>query len=235
MAVFVLTPETVWNPKAFKIKSAPRKLVGRMPILPKPDAGWALMTRAILDRDVLRYMLALLPFVVAAIAFPNTALPISQAPLFMLLVVGIIELRVLRVPRSRRARVTTEDAAARTLDALGFRARGVLSKIAASRGATLGEFYLVIDQSDLSISPALTVVSVQTEHETTRILSLSPAEREIIETDLFDADLTDHDLLLANLRDNTFMRSFAFDARGVTAHARLAAILEGPAPDGAPA
>ncbi|MEL6793991.1 MAG: hypothetical protein AAFP78_11080, partial [Pseudomonadota bacterium] len=67
---------------------------------------------------------------------------------------------------------------------------------------------------------------------------LDEGERALIRETLFDDDFTERQLHLANTREGKFMRSVAFDARGVTAHARLAAILDKPPPvqkSGAPA
>lgn len=226
-----MSPETVWNPSALEFPTAPRKILERISILPRREFSWSLLARVIFENQFLRYMTALLPFIIAMLIWRDMALPISQAPLPMFIAIGIVEMRVLRVPRAKRDAVTTEAEAARALDTLAFRGRGILAKIAAGRGLQTGALYLVVEQSELAKVPPLTVVSVQLDSGKSRLLPLTSAERDMIRQDLFDADFTERALHLANLRENEQMRSVAFEARGVSAHARLAAFLEqNPAP-----
>jgi hypothetical protein len=128
-----------------------------------------------------------------------------------------------------------EDEAARVLDTLTYRARRVLTKLAALRGQTSGEVMLVVEQSELAHVTPLTLVSVQTREGKPRILSLSPEERALIAAELFDEAFTERLLHRANLREDVYLRSVSFDSRGVSGHARLAALLDGPAPQEAPA
>lgn len=228
MSVFVLTPETVWNPGAMELRSSPRKIFEYVALLPRRDVSWRLIGRVIFENQFLRYLTALLPFVIAMLVWPNMALPISQAPVPMLIAIGFVEMRVLRVPRGKREQVTSEANAARALDALSFRGRRVLSKIAAGRGLERGLLHLVVEQSELAHVAPLTVISVQSDSGNNRLVSLSTAERQLIRDDLFDAEFTERDLHKANLREDVHMRSVSFDVRGVSAHARLAAFLDTP-------
>ncbi|MEO1612714.1 MAG: hypothetical protein AAFU55_10260, partial [Pseudomonadota bacterium] len=202
------------------------------------EAGAKTLLRMAFDNQILRFSAALSPFLIAMLIWPEFALPIAQAPVPMLIVVGFVELRVLRLPLAKRKDVCTEAEAARAFDALAFRARKILADIAARRGVATGELHLVVDQSDLVRVAPLTVVSVQTELDGQGVFALDEGERALIRETLFDDDFTERQLHLANTREGKFMRSVAFDARGVTAHARLAAILDKPPPvqkSGAPA
>lgn len=230
MSVFVLTPETVWNPSALELRTAPRKIFEYIALLPRRDVTRGLIARVIFENQFLRFMTVLTPFVAAMFVWPQSALPISQAPIPMLIAIGFVEMRLLRVPKHKRDAVTTEDDAARALDRLAFRGRRVLSKIAASRGVETGTLYLVVEQSEIARIPPLTVVSVQSDTGRDRMVRLTAAERAIIRDGLFDAEFTERDLHRANLREDVHMRSVAFDVRGVSAHARLAAFLDATGP-----
>lgn len=235
MSVFILSPGTVWNPKALETGSVPRKVLHRIALLPR-GGGAGLVARVILENEPLRYFIALSPFVAAMFIWRDLALPISQAPVAMIIVIGFFEMKVLRLSPAKRARLVSEDEAARTLDTLNHRARRVLTQLAAHRGQTRGEMMLVVEQSELAHVTPLTLVSVQTQERKPRILDPDETERALIAAELFDATFTERALHAANLRDDVFLRSATFDARGVSGHARLAALLDGPAPPhGAPA
>lgn len=235
MSVFVLSPEVVWNPSILKFPTAPRKILQRGLVLPR-EKGWGLKLRTILESQLIRYFVTLIPFVVAGLTWPQLALPLGSAPILMLVAIGIVELRLLRIPRHKREAVTTEAEAARALDTLNFRGRRLLTELAARRDIETGILYLVVEQSDLARIPPLTLVSLQLDEGKSRLVSLNHAERAVIHEGLFDADFTEHDLYLANQREGTFLRSVAFEARGVSAHARLAAFLDKtPDAPGAPA
>lgn len=225
MSLLVLSPETVWNPGVLVFPSAPRKVMTRGLVLPRREVTWGLMGRMIVESQLLRFLLALLPFVAAMLIWPMAALPISQAPLPMLMAIGFVEMRVLRLPRHKRAQVTTEAEAARALDTLNFRGRRILMEIAAGRGLEAGALYLVVEQSDLAKLPPLTWVSVQGDRGKDRLLALTAAERALIRDTLFDAGFPETALAKANLREGAAMRAVTFEARGVSAHARLAAAL----------
>ena len=235
MPAFVLTPHTVWNPGAMAFGSAPRKILDRIAILPRREAGLAVVLRVILENQLLRYTTALLPFIVAMLLWPHLALPISQAPLPMLLVIALVELKVLRLSKEKRQSLLSDDEAARILDTLAFRGRAILSKIAAKNPDLGGELYLVIDQSEMANVPPLSIITVQTSEGKTRLLPLDAEDRQRIRDDLFDDSFTERDLHRVNLREDMFLRNVAFNTRGVTAHARLAAILDAPQPKEAPA
>jgi hypothetical protein len=175
---------------------------------------------------VLRYFGALAPFVLIPLIWRNTALPISQAPLVMLIAIAAVELRILRLSKRARARAVPQDEAARRLDMLAFRARACLRRIAARQGIAEGELRLVIEQSELARVPALTLVSVQTETPEPRLLSLSDADVAILQDGLFDEAFTEAHLLAVNHREDRYLRDIAQEARAVSAHARLAAFLD---------
>lgn len=231
MSLFVLSEATVRNPRALKTGSVPRKHIKRITIRPRIEASLGLRLRLIAESEPLRFTIALTPFIAAMFIWQDLALPISQAPLAMIVVVGFFELRILRLSAKQREQVTTSDAAARTLDTLAFRGRAILTRIAAKHGWTEGELLLVVEQSELAFLTPLTLVSVQTAQGGPHLLALDAEERAMIRNALFDDTFTIRDLHKANLRENTFLRSIAFDARGVSGHARLAAILSQPASD----
>lgn len=234
MSVFVLSPGTVYNPKALETGSVPRKILHRIAFLPR-RAGVGIISRVILENEPLRYFIALSPFVAAMFIWRDLALPISQAPLAMVIAIGFFEMKVLRISADKRAALMTEDEVARTLDAFSYRARQVLTKIAAHRGKSRGELMLVVEQSELARVTPLTLVSLQTSEGKPRILELDTVERELLRDGLFDEAFTDRHLHTANLREDLYLRSVTFDARSVSGHARLDAILSAPKPEEAPA
>ena len=224
--MLIVTPETVANRGALDAASLPKKFFGRVVVLPR-RAGVGLWLRLIVEMQLLRYLVALLPFVAVAFANRDLAGPISQAPLMMLLVIAAVEMRVLRHTKSGRAALMAPDDAARVLDALSFRARGALRKIAARRGIATGELRMVVEQSELARIAPLTFVSVQSADPKPHIVPLDAGDRAVIAGTLFDADLTERDLMRANQHQEVFIRDVAQEARGVSAHARLAAALDG--------
>jgi hypothetical protein len=137
-----------------------------------------------------------------------------------------MEFRILRMSKAGRLKLVDADEAARRLDMLAFRARACLRQIAARRGIAQGDLHLVIEQSDFARVSPLTLVSVQTDQPEPHLLALDPEDRAILQAGLFDADLTERDLLDVNLRDETYLRDIVQDARGVSAHARLAAWMD---------
>ncbi|MEO0371121.1 MAG: hypothetical protein AAF231_06660 [Pseudomonadota bacterium] len=226
MSLFVLSPDTVWNPSVLDFPTAPRKILERGMILPRRDVTKAFIFRAIFESQILRFVIALLPFGIAAILWPGAALPISQAPIVMLAAIGIIELRVLRIPRDRRKDMTTEAEAVRALDSLNFRGRRILAQLAAGRGIETGTLYLVVEQSDMVRVPPMTIVSLQRDEGKSRLVALTEEERTMIRDGLFDDEFKERHLFLANQREGQSFRAVSFEARGVSAHARLAAFLE---------
>lgn len=226
MSLFVLSPDTVWNPSILNFPTAPRKILERGMILPRRDVSWGFIARAVFESQVLRFLAACLPFGLAAFIWPAAALPISQAPVVMLMTIGIVELRLLRLPREKREQMASETDAARALDSLKFRGRRVLAQLAARLGIETGTIYLVVEQSDMVRVPPMTIASVQLDKGKSRLVPLTAEERAVIRDGLFDDDFTERDLFLANQREGVSFRSVAFEARGVSAHARLAALLD---------
>ncbi|MEL6958853.1 MAG: hypothetical protein AAGL89_07895 [Pseudomonadota bacterium] len=226
MSVLVLSPETVWNRGLLTFPTAPRKILQRGIVLPRGRVGLGVWARSLFESQVLRFSVTLIPFIAAGIIWPQLALPLGSAPILMLIAIGLVEMRVLRIPRHKRAMIATDADAARALDTLNFRGRRILSEIAARRGIERGVIYLVVEQSDLARIAPLTVVSVQTDEGRSRLVPLDAGERAFIEGGLFDAEFTEGQLHAANLREGISLRSVSFEARGVSAHARLAAFLD---------
>jgi hypothetical protein len=87
----------------------------------------------------------------------------------------------------------------------------------------------VVEQSELARLPPLTYVSVQSEGEQAgtgpEVLSLDAAERAILHEELFRGDLTEGLLHRIGQSRGESLHEVALDARGVSAHARLAAAL----------
>ncbi|MEL6793211.1 MAG: hypothetical protein AAFP78_07140, partial [Pseudomonadota bacterium] len=80
MSLFILAPETVWNPGPLRIRSVPRKLIDRIAIMPRREAGAKTLLRMAFDNQILRFSAALSPFLIAMLIWPEFALPIAQAP-----------------------------------------------------------------------------------------------------------------------------------------------------------
>ena len=223
--MLVVTQDTIANRAALETRSLPRRFFGRVTLWPR-RAPLSLRLRLLLEIQLLRYFAALAPFVLIPLIWRDTALPISQAPLVMLIAIAAVELRLLRLSKAARARAATADEAARHLDTLAFRARACLRRIAARQGISEGELRLVVEQSELARVPPLTLVSVQTDRPEPRLLRLDAAEIAILHDALFDADFTEAHLLAANHREDRYLRDIAQEARAVSAHARLAAFLD---------
>jgi hypothetical protein len=221
--MFILTPATIWNPHVLEMRQVPRRVFGRVTIWPRRGATVGGVLRLIFEMELLRYLFALLPFALAAIIWPQYALGISQAPLPMLIVIYVFETKVMRLSVAQRKALANEGAIERGLDLLRLRAVAILGRIAAGRGLAEGRLHLVVEQSELWRMPPLTLVSVQAEMGP-EVLRLS-AEEEALLAGLFDADFTERDLLRINLAEKDCLRDVAFDVRGVSAHARLAALI----------
>ena len=223
--MLIVTEDTIANRAALETRSLPKRFLGRVTLLPK-GAPLTLWLRLLMEIQLLRYLGALLPFVLIPLVWRDTALPISQAPLVMLILIAGVELKLLRLSKSARARLLTPDEAARRLDTLAFRARACLRRIAARHGIAEGELRLVVEQSELARIPPLTLVSVQTDRPEPRLLPLTPEDRAHIAATLFDADFTERHLHAVNQREDRHIRDIAQDARATSAHSRLAAFLE---------
>jgi hypothetical protein len=89
-----------------------------------------------------------------------------------------------------------------------------------------GELALVLEQSELARVTPLTLVSVQSPTPGPHVLDLDAEERAILETRLFDDDLTERMLHNANLREDRHIREVKVAAESVSAHARLAAWMD---------
>lgn len=222
--MLIVTHDTLRNPAILKVRQLPRKFFGRVTVWPKQRIGFLRFMRLIAEFQALRYALTLSPLIVIGALWNVAALPIAQAPILMIVLIWWVEMRVLRVPAKKRARLITEAEAARGLDLLKVQARDVLTRIAALRGMRAGQLHLVVEQSELWHLTPLTYVSVQSD-EGPEVVRLSAEEREIIRERLFKAPLTEVLLQRINQAQNTFLRDITFDAKGVSAHARLAAAL----------
>ncbi len=222
--MFVVTPSTLLNSGALEMRAVPKRIIGRIMVLPRRAISVPVLLRLIVESQPLRYLSALTPFVAAMLIWPHLALPIAQAPLFMIIVIWLVEIKLLRHPKDRRDTLISEDDADRTRDLLRHRASGILQGIAARHGFDRGELSLVVEQSELARITPLTLVSVQQGGDDPRILDLTPADHAALAT-LFDDDLTEKALHNAAWRDDTFLRQITIDARSVPAHIRLDAML----------
>ncbi|MFW5641664.1 MAG: hypothetical protein ACOCY0_02755 [Roseicyclus sp.] len=223
--MLIVTRETITNAAVLETRSLPKKFFGRVTLIPR-GAGPGLWARLILEMQFVRYMVALVPFIAIPFFATDLALPVTQAPIAMVLVIAAIELKVLRLSERARQRLMSEDEAARIVDAFTFRARQALRRIAARRGMAAGELALVLEQSELARVTPLTLVSVQSPSPAPHVLDLDAAERAILEEVLFDAELTERMLHAANLREARNIREVKVAAESVSAHARLAAWLD---------
>lgn len=222
--MIILCPEKVLNASALETRSLPKKIIGRVQIIPRA-AGVRIWARLILEMQLVRYLSALVPFIVMILFSRDLALPVTQAPLVMILVIGVVELKILRLSERARERVMTQADADRIHDAFAFRAKALLRRVAARRGVAEGELRLVAEQSELARVPPLTFVSVQSADPETHVVPLTSEDRLILQ-DLFDADLSELDLFRANLRTNEALREVRIEAAGVSAHARLSAWMD---------
>lgn len=221
--MFILSPETVSNTSALRIRWLPRRFLGRTTIWPR-GGGWRLWLRVIFEVEVLRYAMGLAPFAIAAIAFPKYAIIIAKAPVLMVIAIYLIEQRLLRSTRERNAALANEDEIERVLDLLRARARKILTQIAAGRGLQSGRLHLVIEQSDLLRIPPLTLVSVQAE-EGPELLALDMQERALIADQLFAPPLGEADLQRISLARRLEIHDLSFEPAHVSAHARMAALM----------
>jgi hypothetical protein len=185
----------------------------------------AFVIRLLFEVQVLRYLLALAPVVIAMLVWPHLALPISQAPIPMLFLIYFVETRVLNLSEKQRAALISEDEADRVRDMLAFNARSVLTRIAARRKIARGRLHLVVEQSELARMPVMSLVSIQTEDPDPEVLDLDARDREIIENGLFDGFVSEESLHSVTLRDGRNLHSTILEASEISAHARMAATL----------
>lgn len=222
--MLVLTKDTLRNPAILDTKVVPRKFFGR--VLPRlRGARFGQWLRLLLEIQFLRYMAALVPFCIPMLIWPQSAAPISQAPLAMVILIAFTETYVLRLGEGQRQKLMSEDAAEATLDQFRFRAQAALRKIAARKGIAAGSLKLVIEQSDMARVTPLSLVTVQSETPKPHVLDLDAGDRAAL-APLFDDALRERDLHRASLRLNTMLHVVEIAARSVSAHARLAAALE---------
>lgn len=221
--MLILTHDTLRNPGILDVRQLPRRVFGRVTPWPR-DLSAGHLARMMAEFQALRFALPLLPLVAAMLIWPHMALGLAQAPPLMIAAIWFVETRVLRVPPGARAGLIDASAADRGLDLLRVQGRAALTRIAAGRGLRAGELRLVVEQSDLARLSPLTYVSVQSE-DGPRVLDLSAAERDVLHQELFRDPLTEALLQRINQSSGTFLREVALDARGVSAHARLAAAL----------
>lgn len=222
--MLIVTHQTIRNPAILEVRQLPRKFIERVTVWPLGRIGPGLFFRTIAEFQLIRYGLWLLPLILILLIWQQTALPLSQAPLLMILIIGVMELRVLRVPAKRRAKLIDPDEAARGLDLLGVQGRDALTQIAAGRDLRSGTLRLVVEQSPLALLRPLTYVSVQSEAGP-EVVSLDAQEREILENMLFQPPLDEKLLHRINSAEDVFLREITLEARSVSAHARLAAAL----------
>jgi hypothetical protein len=223
--MLILTNATLWNPGVLETRSLPKKFLGRVLIAPL-TISFRVWGRLLVEMQALRFAVTLLPFALSPIFVRDLAIPVMQAPALMVMLVVLVELKVLRLTAAARAAQVEPDEAARRLDTLGFRGRGCLRRIAARHDIREGALRLVVEQSELARISPLTLVSVQSDLPRPHVLSLDPEDRDLLGKSLFDDALSERDLLAVNHRDNLYIREIVQEARAVSAHARLAALIE---------
>lgn len=226
--IFVLAPSTLRRPDALQILRVPRQVLGRgFGFVPKRGMRDPVFWRLVLEQSLTRYVIALAPFPLAMLVWPELALPISQAPILMFGLVLFIETSVLSVstPDKRRALIAA-DAAARGLDVLRARARTVLTRIAARRGLQTGTLSLVIEQSAMARVAPFTVVSLQYEDGGPVLLDPDAEEARMLREEVFGEGLDPRLLQRINLSENVFLRALPLEVRSISAHARLQGLAE---------
>jgi len=224
--MIIVSPSTIWNAGALETRTIPKRVLGRITLLPRTGVSGRTLLRLVFEVQLLRYALPLIPFLVAMFTWPHLALPIAQAPVLMLMAIALVEMRLLSVRRKDRDALIGDGEMAGTLDALNFNATRLLTRLAARRGLTRGELILVIEQSELARVPPLTLVSVQQREPDPQVLTLDPEERRMIREGLFDDQVTETTLHLVALRENENLRMIALDVASISAHARMTALLE---------
>lgn len=230
--MFILSPDTVANTEALRIKWLPRRFLGRTMLWPR-RGGWRLVARVIFETEVLRYTIVLTPFVIAALIWTEQAVFIAQAPILMLVAIYLFEAKLMRVPRDKRRRLIAEDEAEAGLDLLRQRARQILSRISAGRQLSSGRLHLVIEQSDLLRVAPLTLVSIQSD-DGPELLPLGADERDMIRDTLFAEPLTERMLQYIGLARGIEIHDLSFDPAKVSAHGRMAALMAAQTNDSSP-
>ncbi len=223
--MLIVSPTTVLNRSALETVSVPKRMLGRITILPRGGARPAVILRLIFEVQILRYLMALAPFVFAMLIWPHLALPISQAPIPMLIVIAVVETKVFTVRPDARAQLISDDDMARQLDALRFNGLRMLTRIAARHRIVQGNLHLVVEQSEIARVPPLTLVSVQRGGPAPEVLPLDVADLAMLRDGLFDETLTERSLHLVSLRENRNLHETVLDTASVPAHARMAALM----------
>ena len=229
MIVF-LSQSGIANTSLLRTKTVPRRVLALgLLLVPRASVFSAVLWRALLDHMVARCLLALSPFVIALIIWPGLALPIAGAPLLMFLAIWLFERHVLSIASAEKRRaLISEDGAGRVIDRLRLASEAVLSQIGAARDLTDGRLWLVVEQSALARMPPLTLVSVLYETDGIEILDLDKETEGDVRRTLFPGPMDERDLLRANLSQNQQVRQFSIEPRGISAHARLAALAARP-------
>lgn len=222
--MFIVSPLTVLNPAAVETRYIPRRFLARSLLIPARGATLSLALRMVFEVEMLRYLTALLPFVVAALIWRDKALAIAQAPVLMFMAIYAVEMRFLRLTPAARKTFLNPGEADRVLDLLRARTVTILTRIAAGRGLTQGILHLVVEQSDLYRITPLTLVSVQSE-DGPDLLRLTPDEEGLIRATLFQPPLTERALHRITLGRNEQVHAMPFDPASISAHARLAALM----------
>ncbi|MEM8824722.1 MAG: hypothetical protein AAGF30_14030, partial [Pseudomonadota bacterium] len=187
-SMLIVTHDTIRNPSILEVRQLPRKFIERATVWPKGRIGAGQFLRIVAEFRPVRYGMWLLPLAIIAFVWREAALPLSQAPIPMVILIWWIEVRVLGYSDAKRAELIDPDDAARGLDLLKVQGRDVLTQIAAGRGLRAGELRLVIEQSPLARIAPLTYVSVQSE-EGPEVVSLTSDEVAIIRDGMFQAPL----------------------------------------------
>ena len=196
--------------------------LGLRPVL-SPDR--AIYWRFFLEKSFPRYMAALLPFIIAMLIWPGSALAISQAPVPMFVLIYLVETRVLSIPNDKaRKRLMSADGAAEAYDRLRHRADTALTKLGAKRGYQSGSLALGLEQSRMARVPPLTFLSVQLEGADPPLLALTAEEEAELLAALFNDAFGERDVARLNQFENVFFRSFTLDPAGISAHARMKAL-----------
>ena len=221
--MFIISPDTLRGRAAFEFRQVPRRFLGRVTVWPRAEGDWRLRARLIFEMELLRYLVALAPFALAALIWRDSALAIAQAPLLMVLVIYGVEMRYLRLLPARRRALMGAAEQDRLGDLLAARAREVLTRIGAGRNLSQGRLHLVIEQSDLVRVPPLTLVSVQWDQGPC-ILDLDTRERALIRDRLFAPPLTEAAMHRLTLARNETVHALPLDLDAISAHARMAAL-----------
>lgn len=104
--MIILCSDTVLNASVLDTRSLPKKITGRVQIIPR-GAGLRIWARLILEMQLVRYLSALLPFLAMILFSRDLALPVPQAPLAITLVIGVVEMKLLRLSQRAREQLMT--------------------------------------------------------------------------------------------------------------------------------